>query len=67
MVAYPGTCVSRYTENYMADLAFTSMGIWNELEGDAGESLRDMHGLLNFGDPDYKDGPEGVSRYPGWQ
>lgn len=34
----------------MAELAYKSMGIWNELEMDAGTSLRVMSGLLNFGD-----------------
>lgn len=40
-----------YTEDYMANLAKTSMDIWDNLERDAGESLRLMTGLLNFGDP----------------
>jgi sarcosine oxidase/L-pipecolate oxidase len=52
----------RYTEDFMADLAHESLGIWDELERDAGEgSLRLMSGLLNFGDPDYgAGGPEGT-------
>lgn len=41
----------RYTERFMADLAKESLEIWNELESDAGVSLRSMTGLLNFGDP----------------
>ncbi|KXX80595.1 Peroxisomal sarcosine oxidase [Madurella mycetomatis] len=39
-----------YTEDFMAKLAKKSMGFWNDLERDAGESLRWMSGLLNFGD-----------------
>ena len=35
----------------MADLAKTCMDHWDELEKDAGLSLRWMSGLLNFGDP----------------
>lgn len=51
-----------YTEDFMADLAYKSLGIWDELERDAGDNnLRLMTGLLNFGDPDYgKGGPEGT-------
>ena len=48
-----------YTEDYMADLAFDSLGVWRDLEKDAGESLIWMSGLLNFGDPNYSSGPEG--------
>jgi sarcosine oxidase/L-pipecolate oxidase len=50
-----------YTEDFMADLAFSAIGIWEELEKDAGDSsLRLMSGLLNFGDPKYgASGPEG--------
>jgi len=48
-----------YTEDFMADLTFESMELWNELESAAGESLIWMNGLLNFGDPNYKMGPEG--------
>ena len=48
-----------YTEDFMADLAYDSMGLWNQLEADAGEKLREMSGLLNFGDPSYQSGPEG--------
>jgi sarcosine oxidase/L-pipecolate oxidase len=48
-----------YTENFMANLAFDSLKIWDDLEADAGLSLRWMTGLLNFGDPEYKSGPEG--------
>lgn len=44
----------------MAELAYKSMGIWNELEMDAGTSLRVMSGLLNFGDTTMgADTPEG--------
>lgn len=57
-----GADLCRYTEDYMADLAHTSMGLWNDLEQDAGEdSIRLMSGLLNFGDPNYgAGGPEGT-------
>ncbi len=48
-----------YTEDYMADLAKDSIGLWRELESDAGEQLIMMTGLLNFGDPSYTGGPEG--------
>ena len=48
-----------YTEDFMANLAFESMQVWKDLESDAGESLIWMSGLLNFGDPNYKSGPEG--------
>ncbi|KAF8183762.1 FAD/NAD(P)-binding domain-containing protein [Mycena galopus ATCC 62051] len=49
-----------YTEDFMAKLAKQSMSAWNELEKEAGEPLRLMTGLLNFGDPEYKAGPEGT-------
>lgn len=39
-----------YTEEFMAKLAKKSMRFWTDLERDAGESLRWMSGLLNFGD-----------------
>jgi len=42
-----------YTEPFMAELAKQSMSVWDELEQEAGEELRMMHGLLNFGDPNY--------------
>lgn len=47
----------------MADLAHTSLGLWDELERDAGDSsIRLMSGLLNFGDPNYgAGGPEGTN------
>nr|VFK21237.1 MAG: sarcosine oxidase, monomeric form [Candidatus Kentron sp. LPFa]VFK34658.1 MAG: sarcosine oxidase, monomeric form [Candidatus Kentron sp. LPFa] len=48
-----------YTEDFMADLAYKSMGVWRELEKDAGQELIWMSGLLNFGDPNYQSGPEG--------
>lgn len=48
-----------YTEDFMADLTFESIALWKELESAAGESLIWMNGLLNFGDPTYKMGPEG--------
>ncbi|EHK19952.1 uncharacterized protein TRIVIDRAFT_193320 [Trichoderma virens Gv29-8] len=50
-----------YTEEFMADLAVEAMGYWDDLERDAGVSLRWMSGLLNFGDRDVgKDTPEGT-------
>jgi len=48
-----------YTQDFMADLAYAAIGLWKELEADAGESLIWMTGLLNFGDPNYQSGPEG--------
>jgi sarcosine oxidase/L-pipecolate oxidase len=48
-----------YTQDFMADLAKESIGLWRELEVDAGEQLILMTGLLNFGDPTYSSGPEG--------
>jgi sarcosine oxidase/L-pipecolate oxidase len=51
----------RYTEDYLADLAKDALDIWDELESDAGVSLRWMGGLLNFGDPNWGSGsPEGI-------
>ena len=51
----------RYTEKYMAVLAKGAMDDWDNLEKDAGTSLRWMTGLLNFGDPTYGgDSPEGM-------
>jgi len=49
-----------YTEDFMATLAYQSMPIWDELERASGEQLRLMSGLLNFGDPDFRAGPEGT-------
>ncbi|PLB51611.1 DAO-domain-containing protein [Aspergillus steynii IBT 23096] len=50
-----------YTEDFMADLAYESMRVWEELEAEAGETLRWMTGLLNFGNPEYHErGPEGT-------
>lgn len=48
-----------YTEDFMADLGKASINIWKDLEKDAAEELIWMTGLLNFGDPNYKNGPEG--------
>lgn len=46
----------------MAKMAKECMAMWDELEDDAGETLRLMTGLLNFGDPTYgAGGPEGKS------
>lgn len=54
-----------YTEDFMADLAFKAMSLWDNLEKEAGEKLRLMTGLLNFGDPDYgAGGPEGTLTGP---
>ncbi|KAI0338507.1 FAD/NAD(P)-binding domain-containing protein [Trametopsis cervina] len=50
-----------YTEDFMATLAVQSMSLWDELEAEAGEPLRMMSGLMNFGDPNYgAGGPEGT-------
>ncbi|KAH8429055.1 uncharacterized protein LDX57_006725 [Aspergillus melleus] len=50
-----------YTEDFMADLAHECMGLWDNLETEAGKKLRWMAGLLNFGNPDYNErGPEGT-------
>lgn len=49
-----------YMEPFMADLARDAMGLWDQLESDAGQALRLMSGLLDFGDPNYgAGGPEG--------
>src|SRR6478609_49807 len=48
-----------YTQDFMANLAFQSIAVWRELEADAGQVLIWMSGLLNFGDPNYRSGPEG--------
>src|SRR5262249_45639966 len=48
-----------YTQDFMADLAKHTIGLWADLEREAGQSLLWMSGLLNFGDPNYRDGPEG--------
>lgn len=48
-----------YTQDFMADLAFQSIKFWRDLEADAGQSLIWMNGLLNFGDTNYRSGPEG--------
>ncbi|EMD32512.1 hypothetical protein CERSUDRAFT_118551, partial [Gelatoporia subvermispora B] len=54
-----------YTEDFMATLAYQSMALWNDLEVQAGEPLRLMTGLLNFGDPNYgAGGPEGTLTGP---
>jgi sarcosine oxidase/L-pipecolate oxidase len=48
-----------YTQDFMADLAFQTIRFWRDLEREAGEALILMSGLLNFGDKNYADGPEG--------
>jgi len=48
----------------MADMAVRCMDMWNDLEKDAGTTLRLMTGLLNFGDKDLGQGtPEGTPRH----
>ena len=47
----------------MAKLAYDAIGLWDALEADCGDALRLMSGLLNFGDPDYVAGPEGMLNY----
>lgn len=54
-----------YTELFMAKLAKESIKIWDDLEAEAagtpGEKVEliQRSGLLNFGNPQYSDGPEG--------
>jgi sarcosine oxidase/L-pipecolate oxidase len=48
-----------YTQDFMADLAVQAIALWRDLEREAGQTLILMSGLLNFGDPNYRDGPEG--------
>jgi len=48
-----------YAQDFMADLAKDSIDVWKELEVEAGEQMILMTGLLNFGDPNYVNGPEG--------
>ncbi|EGG15895.1 hypothetical protein DFA_09564 [Cavenderia fasciculata] len=56
---------SMYTEDFMADLAKETLGLWTELENDSAESLVWMGGLLNFGNPEYgAGGPEGTLNGP---
>lgn len=43
----------------MAQLALQSKAMWHEIESVYGEELIVMSGLLNFGDLNYRDGPEG--------
>src|ERR1700742_67448 len=42
-----------YAQDFMADLAKASIGLWKDLETDAVEQLILMSGLLNCGDPTY--------------
>ena len=53
-----------YTEDFMADLAHQAIDAWGDLEKEAGEPLILRTGLLNFGDPNYKSGPEGNLKDP---
>jgi sarcosine oxidase / L-pipecolate oxidase len=54
-----------YTEDFMATLAHQCMPLWNDLEADLETPLREMSGLLNFGDPEYGlGGPEGTLTGP---
>lgn len=46
----PELTIPRYTEEFMTKFAKTSMKHWDDLENDAGFSLRSMSGLLNFGE-----------------
>jgi sarcosine oxidase / L-pipecolate oxidase len=48
-----------YTEDFLADLAYEARDRWHELEQDSAEQLILMTGLLNFGDVNYRSGPEG--------
>ena len=49
----------------MANLAKKAMGLWDNLEKDAGLSFRWMSGLLNFGDQHIgEDSPEGAAVRP---
>jgi len=53
-----------YTEDFMADLAHQAIDAWDDLEKAVGEPLILRTGLLNFGDPNYKSGPEGNLKDP---
>jgi sarcosine oxidase / L-pipecolate oxidase len=48
-----------YTEDFLADLAYEARDRWHELEQDSAEQLVLTTGLLNFGDVNYRSGPEG--------
>ncbi|CAG8642459.1 4124_t:CDS:2, partial [Paraglomus occultum] len=48
-----------YSDENLCKLAIKTKDLWAELETEAQVQLIEMTGLLNFGDPDYKDGPEG--------
>eukprot|EP01116_Phalansterium_solitarium_P008989 TRINITY_DN2296_c0_g1_i2.p1 TRINITY_DN2296_c0_g1~~TRINITY_DN2296_c0_g1_i2.p1 ORF type:complete len:483 (+),score=115.37 TRINITY_DN2296_c0_g1_i2:85-1449(+) len=48
-----------YTELELIRLAYDTIPMWKELEDEAGAKLIDWCGLLNFGDKNYTDGPEG--------
>ena len=47
-----------YSDKSMSILALKAMKMWRDLEKESGKKLIQMTGLLNFGDPDYEDGPE---------
>ena len=48
-----------YSDMDLCKLAIETMKLWADLENEAKVKLIEMTGLLNFGDPDYEDGPEG--------
>lgn len=48
-----------YSDEKLCKLANKAKELWAELEKEAQVQLIEMTGLLNFGNPDYKDGPEG--------
>lgn len=53
-----------YSDENLCKLAIETKKLWDELEKEAQVQLIEMTGLLNFGDPDYKDGPEGNLKDP---
>ncbi|CAG8553044.1 8812_t:CDS:2, partial [Gigaspora rosea] len=48
-----------YSDIDLCKLALKARDLWTELEKEANVELIKMTGLLNFGDPNYQDGPEG--------
>jgi len=55
-----------YTEDYMMKMSIDTLPLWTELENKAqlAEKLILMTGLINFGDTDYVEGPEGNVEAP---
>jgi sarcosine oxidase/L-pipecolate oxidase len=47
-----------YSDEDLAKMALLAKDRWHALEREAGVQLIEMSGLLNFGDPNYTDGPE---------